>query len=188
MKSNAADCRITLHMVSSVDGFIAKKDNSISWFEASSQYDKGVDGQNPEQFLKTIDCYIMGSRTYELALELSTNYGWPYGDTPTIVLSNRILPNERPNVEFYAGDLNKLVADKLAPIYKTVWVVGGSSLAKDFIQHKLVNEIRVSILPIILGEGLLYFDHIRMEQKLHLKDTTAYKNGMVELHYEIIKE
>ncbi len=47
-------------MVSSLDGIIAKKDNSVSWFETSSNYEKGVSGQNPEEFLKTIDCYAMG--------------------------------------------------------------------------------------------------------------------------------
>jgi dihydrofolate reductase len=62
-------------MVSSLDGIVAKKDNNISWFETTDNYEKGVAGQNPEAFLKTIDCYIMGARTYEHALELSTQYG-----------------------------------------------------------------------------------------------------------------
>jgi len=52
---------ITIHMVSSLDGIIAKSDNSISWFESSSPYEKGVSGENAEEFLKTIDCYVMGS-------------------------------------------------------------------------------------------------------------------------------
>ena len=63
--------RLTIHMVSSLDGIIAKKDNSVSWFETSSSYEKGVTGQDPADFLKIIDCYVMGSRTYEHALELS---------------------------------------------------------------------------------------------------------------------
>lgn len=179
--------KVTIHMVSSLDGIIAKNDNSVSWFETSSKYDKGVTGQDPEEFLKTIDCYVMGSRTYELALELSKTYGWAYGEKPTIVLTKRTLPNDRHNIEFYSGDLNKLITDKLKSKFKSVWVVGGSVLAKNFIQQKLADEIRVSILPIILGGGLPYFDHIGQEQTLHLKDTTAYKNGMVELHYEIKK-
>jgi len=174
-------------MVSSLDGIIAKKDNSVSWFEASSTYEKGVSGENPEEFLKTIDCYVMGSHTYELALELSKSYGWAYGDTPTIVVTTRNLPIERPNIELYAGDLSKLVSERLKPKYKNVWLVGGSLLAKDFIRLKLTDEIRVSVLPIILGDGTLFFDHIGLEQILHLKDVTAYKNGMVELWYEIKK-
>ena len=175
-------------MVSSLDGFIAKKDNSVSWFETSSNYDKGVSGQDPEEFLKTIDCYIMGSRTYEHALELSKSYGWAYGDKPTIVVTSRKLPNERPNIEFYSGDLKKLVNERIRPKYKNAWLVGGARLAKEFIQLKLVDDIRISVLPIILGDGTLFFDHVGREQALTLKDVTGYKNGMVELWYEIRKQ
>lgn len=177
--------KVTIHMVSSLDGIIAKKDNSISWFETTDNYEKGVSGENPEEFLKTIDCYIMGSRTYELALELSKSYGWAYGDTPTIVLTNRNLPIERKNIEFYSGDLNKLINERLKPNYKNAWLVGGAAITKDFIRLKLADEIRVTIIPIILGDGILFFDQIGHEQALHLKNVTAYKNGMVELHYEI---
>lgn len=174
-------------MVSSLDGIIAKRDNSISWFDTTDNYDKGVDGQNPNEFLKTIDCYVMGSKTYEHALELSKSYGWAYGDKPTFVLTKRNLTSDRPNIEFYSGDLAKLVNERLKSKYKSVWVAGGAILTKDLIRQKLADEIRVSILPIILGDGLLFFDNIGQEQALHLKETIAYKNGMIELCYEIKK-
>ena len=183
----AAEFKLTIHMVSSLDGMIAKKDNSVSWFETSDYYEKGIAEQNTEEFLKTIDCYIMGAGTYEHALELSKSYGWVYGDTPTIVLSHRNLPIDRPNIEIYSGDLDKLVNERLKPNYKNVWLVGGAMLAKDFIRLKLADEIRLSIIPIILGDGIPFFDHIGREQPLHLKNITAYKNGMVELWYEIRK-
>ena len=181
--------KITIHIVSSLDGIIAKKDNSISWFEASDDYKKGVTitQQDAEKFLKSIDCYIMGSRTYEHALELSKSYGWVYGDIPTIVLSHRNLPVDRPNIEIYSGDLNQLVNERLKPNYNNIWVVGGAVLANDFIRLKLADEIRLSVMPIILGEGTLLFNHIGQEQTLRLKDVTAYKSGMVELFYEIRK-
>lgn len=177
--------KVTIHMVSSLDGFIAKKDNSVSWFETSDYYEKGVTQQNTEEFLKTIDCYVMGTHTYEHALGLSRSYGWAYGDKPTIVVTHRKLPIERPNIEIYSGDLNQLIEERLKPLYKNVWLVGGAMLVKDFIRLKLADEIRLSVLPIILGDGLLFFDHIGKEQVLHLKDVTAYKTGMVELWYEI---
>ncbi len=174
-------------MVASLDGMIARKDNSVSWFETTDFYDQGAGQPDTEEFLKTIDCYIMGARTYEHALELSSAYGWAYGDVPTIVLTHRDLPLYKSNIELYSGDLNKLVNERLSPSCKNVWLVGGASLAKDFIRAKLAAEIRLSILPIILGDGLLFFDHIGQEQTLHLKDVTAYKSGMVELHYELRK-
>ena len=179
--------KVTIHMVSSLDGIIAKKDNSVSWFESTDNYENGVVGENAEEFMKTIDCFVMGSRTYEHALELSKNFGWAYGDVPTIVVSHRNLPIDRKNIEIYSGDLNKFVNERLKPNYKSIWLVGGAMLAKEFIRLKLADEIRLSVLPIILGGGKLFFDSIEQEQVLHLKNITAYKNGMVELLYEIRK-
>lgn len=176
-------------MVASVDGLIAKTDNSISWFETSDYFEsgKGIPVQETEEFLKTIDCYVMGARTYEHAMELSKSYGWVYGDVPTIVITHRNLPIDRPNIRSYSGDLNKLVNEVLKPNYRNVWLVGGAMLCNDFIRLKLADEIRLSVLPIILGEGLSFFNQTAQEQVLHLKDVTAYKSGMVELCYEIKK-
>jgi dihydrofolate reductase len=174
-------------MVSSLDGIIAKKDNSVSWFETTDYYEKGITAENVGEFLKTIDCYIMGSRTYEHALELSKSYGWAYGETPTIVVTHRNLPVERANIETYSGDLNQLVNERLKPNYRNVWLVGGAMLAREFIRLKLADEIRLSVLPVLLSEGTPFFDQTGSEQTLHLKDVTAYKSGMVELHYEIRK-
>lgn len=186
-KMETQEFKLTIHMVSSLDGIIAKRDNSISWFDTMDNYDKGVDGQDPEEFLKSIDCYVMGSKTYEHALELSKSYGWAYGDKPTIVLTKRNLKSDKPNIEFYSGDLDKLVIEHLRPNYKNVWVAGGAELTKGLIRKNLADEIIVSILPIILGEGLLFFDNIGQEKTLHLKDTKAYKNGMIELCYKFKK-
>jgi dihydrofolate reductase len=180
--------KVTIHMVSSLDGIIAKKDNSVSWFESTDNYEKGVEEDNAEEFMKTIDCFIMGSRTYEHAKELSKDYGWAYGDVPTIVLSHRNLPIDRENIEIFSGDLERLVNERLRPNYKNIWLVGGAMLARDFIRLKLADEIRISVMPIILGDGTVLFDHIGQEQALHLKGVKAYKTGMVELWYEISKE
>jgi dihydrofolate reductase len=180
---NAAVSKVTIHMVSSLDGFIASADGSVSWLETSDSYEKGVTLTDEEmaEFIKTIDCYVMGSRTYELALKL----GWPYGDTPTIVLTHRDLQADRKTVEFYSGDLNKLVNHRLKPTYKSIWVVGGAMLVKEFIRMNLADEIRQTIVPVILGDGIPFFDNVGRELPLHLKDATAYKNGFVELWYEI---
>src|SRR5262244_739837 len=103
--------RVTLHMVASLDGIIARRDNTVSWLETPSDaYPKGADEPSPGDASDAIDCFVLGSRTYEHALEL----GWPYGDTPTIVLTSRELPSSRRSVEFYSGDLRKLVEEILA--------------------------------------------------------------------------
>jgi dihydrofolate reductase len=122
-EGSATGSRVTLHMVSSLDGFIARKDNSISWLNGNGGvYDAGVSISQEEvaTFLKAIDCYVMGSRTYEHALEL----GWPYGDTPAVVVTGREWPAARESVEFYSGDLKTLVDVKLAPRFRNIWWVG----------------------------------------------------------------
>ncbi len=177
--------KVTIHMVSSLDGFIAEKDQDISWMESTDTYEDGITltEEFVTEFLKSIDCYIIGSKTYEHAVEL----GWPYGDVPVVVLTSRNLTTERDNVEFYSGDLVQLINENLKPNYKNIWMAGGAMLTKQFIRLKLVDSIVISIMPILLGDGKLFFDYIGQKQSLHLKDVVAYKDGMVELTYEIMK-
>ncbi|MCB0490597.1 MAG: dihydrofolate reductase [Cyclobacteriaceae bacterium] len=172
-------------MVSSLDGFIAKKDGDISWMNTTDRYENGVTltQEYIDEFLKSIDCYVMGSKTYEHALEL----GWVYGDVPVFVLSSRNLSSERTTVQFYSGDLSKLVNEQLKLQYKNIWMVGGSVLTKELLKLNLADEIVTTIVPVLLGEGSLFFDFIGKELPLLLKDSKAYKNGMVELTYAVKK-
>ena len=177
---NAGRSTVTLHVVSSLDGIIAKKDNSVSWLDSSGDvYEKGVSDGNADDVVSSIDCFVLGSRTYEHALQL----GWPYGDTPTVVITNRELPSTRKSVEFYSGDLKKLVDEILAPRYGNIWLVGGAMLCQSFLRLDLVDEIRLVIVPVLLGDGLRLFDNSGIERRWHLKDVVAYKTGLVELLY-----
>jgi len=168
-------------VVSSLDGFIAKKDNSVSWMDSSGDvYEKGVSDGNADDVVTSIDCFVLGSRTYEHTLQL----GWPYGDTPTVVITNRELPSTRKSVEFYSGDLKKLVDEILAPRYGNIWLVGGAMLCQSFLRLNLVDEIRLMIIPILLGDGLRLFDNSSIESRWRLMNVVAYKTGMVELWYQ----
>jgi dihydrofolate reductase len=180
---SANGSRITLHLVSSLDGFIARKDNSVSWLDVEgSVYEAGVSISEEEAatFVKAIDCYVLGSRTYEHALEL----GWPYGETPTVVVSSREWPEARESVEFYSGDLKTLVDAKLTPRFRNIWLVGGAMLCQRFLELGLVDEIRLVVAPVLLGEGLRLFGPLT-ETRWDLKNVVAYKNGFVELHYAV---
>lgn len=181
-KGNVTDSRVTMHVVSSLDGFIARNDNSVSWLEGDgSVYEAGV-SLSQEQiatFIKAIDCYVLGSRTYEHALEL----GWPYGDTPTVVVTSRKLPSEQKNVEFYSGDLKSLVNERLSPRFRNIWLVGGAMLSQRFLELGLVDEIKLTIAPVLLGDGLRLFGGSVSEERWNLKNVVAYKNGFVELTY-----
>ena len=175
---------VTLHMVSSLDGFIAKKDNTVSWLDSPGDvYEAGVSisAEEAAAFVKTIDCYVLGSRTYEHALEL----GWPYGDTPTVVVTSRELSAVKKSVQFYSGDLKTLVDVKLAPRYRNIWLVGGAMLCNRFLELGLVDEIKLMIAPVVLGEGLRLFDSLP-EQWWSLRNVVAYKNGFVELSYSAV--
>ncbi|MEX0288747.1 MAG: dihydrofolate reductase family protein [Flavobacteriaceae bacterium] len=178
--------KVTIHMVASLDGFVSKRDGSIDWMHSKDTYDKGKNLTEEEiaEFLSNIDCYVMGSKTYEHALAL----GWPYGELPVFVITKRKLKAEKKNVVFYDGELVKFVTKQLKPKYQNIWMVGGAMLTKEFIRLQLADEIVIAIMPVILGEGTLFFDYIGQEHHLHLKDLTAYKDGMVELCYEIKKE
>jgi dihydrofolate reductase len=180
---DAAGSRVTMHVVASLDGFIARKDNSVSWLEdGGSVYEAGVSlsEEEVEAFVKAIDCYVMGSRTYELALEL----GWPYGDTPVVVVTGREWPAARKSVEFYAGDLKALVKENLAPRFRNIWLVGGAMLCQRFLELGLVDEIRLTVAPVLLGDGLRLFGSLP-ETRWELKNVTAYRNGFVELTWQL---
>jgi|APSaa5957512535_1039671.scaffolds.fasta_scaffold57349_2 dihydrofolate reductase len=176
---------VTIHMVASLDGFIEGKDGDISWMETSDSYPGGISDEEFEtlstETLSKIDCYVVGSRTYEMAEE----FGWPYGETPTYVLTSRDLSSERESVSFYSGDLNSFLENELNPKFKNIWLVGGSVVVKDFIQQNLANEIVITFAPYLLGNGTPFFDLLETERALHLKDVTAFKNGYVEMTYEI---
>lgn len=169
-------------MVSSLDGFIAKKDGTVSCMRSTDNYEKGIEltKEYIADFLESIDCYVMGSRSYEQAIEL----GWPYGEVPVFVLTNRDLKSDKKSVQFLSGDLTKIVNNQLKPRFENIWMVGGALLTKEFLRFGLADEINITIIPILLGNGTLFFDYIGKELSLHLKDVTAFKDGMVELVYE----
>ena len=182
------DSRVTIHMAASLDGFIARKDGRVDWLETADVFEAG-EGMDPAfvvAFLKTIDCYVMGAGTYETALRFEAQgAGWAYGDTPVFVLTHRTLPRSRESVEFHAGDLTALVTERLRPRFRNIWIVGGSKVAAECLCLGLADELRYSILPVLIGDGIPFFDSLGRDVALHLAEVHAYKNGMVDLRYEV---
>ena len=163
--------RVTIHMVASLDGFIARKDGSVDWLETSDKFEGGdtLAPEFVEAFLKTIDCYVMGSRTYETALAFEAKgLGWSYGDKPTFVLTRRELRKTRDTVEFYSGDLARLVNERLKPNFRSIWFVGGGEVSGECLRLGLADEVRYSIMPILIGEGISFFDGLDKDVALHL--------------------
>lgn len=184
----STDSRVTIHMAASLDGFVARKDGSVDWLETSDRF-VGGDAMDPafvEAFLATIDCYVMGSRTYETALSFEARgLGWSYGQKPTFVLTRRELPRTRDSVRFRAGDLAQLVNGQLRPAFRSIWFVGGSVVSAECLRLGLADELRYSILPILIGEGIPFFQKLDRDIALHLAEVKAYESALVELRYEV---
>ena len=182
------DSRVTIHMAASLDGFIARKDGRVDWLEISDEFADGdtLDPEVAAAFLKTIDCYVMGSRTYESAIGFEAKgLGWAYGDTPVFVLTSRVLPRTRQTIEFYSGDLAQLVNGRLRPEFRTIWFVGGGRVTGECLRLGLADEVRYSILPVLIGSGIPFFEKLDGDVALHLAEVQPYRSGMVELRYEV---
>jgi dihydrofolate reductase len=180
--------RVTIHMAASLDGFIARKDGSVDWLETSDKFEGG-ETMSPEhvaEFLETIDCYVMGSRTYETALSFhDRGLGWPYGDKPTFVLTSRELRRAKDTVELYSGELALLVDERLKPKFHSIWFVGGGRVCGECLRGGLADEVRYSILPVLIGDGISFFEGLDKQVALHLVEAKAYQSGMVALRYEV---
>ena len=181
---------VTIHMAASLDGFIARRDGGVDWLETPDSF-AGGESMEPgfvDAFLKTVDCYVMGSRTYELALRFEAQgFGWSYGDKPTFVLTTRELPRTRQTVEFCSGDLASFVNGRLRPAFRSIWFVGGGAVSGACLRLGLADEVRYSIVPVVIGDGIRFFDQLDRDVALHLAGVMAYANGVVDLRYEVTK-
>jgi dihydrofolate reductase len=128
----------------------------------------------------------MGSRTYETALAFEARgLRWAYGDTPTVVLTHRELAKTRSTVELCAGDLRRIVEEQLRPRFQSIWVVGGGAVAGECLRRGLADELRYSILPVVIGDGIAFFETLDRDVALHLLEAKAYRSGVVALRYEV---
>jgi dihydrofolate reductase len=183
----ATNSRVTIHMAASLDGFIARKDGSTDWLETKDEFEDGamLTPEFIEEFLQAIDCYVMGSRTYETALGFEAKgFGWAYGDKPTFVLTSRDLPKKRDSIEFYAGDLTGLFA-RLRQSYGNIWVAGGGAVAGELLRLGLADEVALSLMPVLIGDSIPFFGGLDKDVVLHLREVKAYRSGMVALRHEV---
>lgn len=184
-----AESVVTVHMAASLDGFIARRDGRVDWMETSDVFESGesMRAADVAAFLATIDCYVMGARTYERALAFEAQgSGWAYGQTPVVVLTHHPLP-ARSGVEFYAGDMVHLLGTRLRPKHRNIWCVGGADLAASMLRLGLADEIRVSVLPVAIGDGISFFAGLDRDVALHLVEITAYRSGIVALRYSVTR-
>src|SRR6185503_1810305 len=107
------------------------------------------------------------------------------GDKPTFVLTSRALSRSRDTVQFFSGDLAQFVNGHLRPRFRSIWFVGGGMVSAECLRLGLADEGRYSIVPILIGDGIPFFEKLDKDIALHLAEVKAYKSGMVELRYEV---
>ena len=99
--------------------------------------------------------------------------------------TSRTLPRTRDTVEFYSGDLAQFVNGRLRPTFRSIWFVGGGVVSGECLRLGLADEVRYSILPVLIGDGIPFFEKLDRDVALHLAEVKGHRNGMVELCYEV---
>jgi dihydrofolate reductase len=186
------------YCAASLDGYIAEADDSLGWllnYEGSFE-GGGVEpsprgeGGAYEQFYEGVGALISGATTYEFVLDhLGEDGEWPYEGKPCWVLSSRDLPVPKGE----AVDV-RIVNEKVTDLYdqmitaageRNLWVVGGGNVASQFADEGLLDELLVTVVPVVLGTGKPLFDRRLPGGPMQLMGTRTFDTGMVELRYEI---
>ena len=171
------------YVASSIDGFIADADDRIDWLE---QFGFTAFQKSYDAFYSGIGALVMGAVTYQFLLD-QPNLEWPYAGVPTWVLTHRGLPAiEGAEVVFWAGEIAQLDAEvRVAAGDRNVWVVGGGNVAAQFADAGLLDELRVTVMPIIVGSGKPLLPIERPTSPLPLVSTTPFEGGAVEHVYRL---
>ncbi len=166
-----------LYIGMSLDGCIAGPKDDLSWLDEYQDVDYGYD-----DFFSTVGSLIQGRRTYDIEVQK----GWVGVHTiPNFVLSKNIPKDIPKDYHFVSGDLKKVLEQaKEVAGEKNVWIEGGASVAQQFINKGLVDEIVLTIVPKILGSGIRLLDNIQKFHRLSLIDVKRFEKGLVQLTYE----
>ncbi len=166
----------------SLDGFIAEPDGGIAWLR--SYEDAGRDLY--EEFLAGVGALAMGAATYDALLDELGSAAWPYQDQPTWVFTHRRQePPEGADVRFVEGPVAEAHAEmRAAAGDANVWVVGGGDLLSQFVDAGLLHDLRLTVVPVVLGAGVPLFPKA-VPAALELTGTSSVGGGLVELRYEL---
>ena len=178
------------YLAQTLDGYIAESDGGLDWLmhvDSESQADasEATDGAY-DRFYAEVGALAMGSATYEFVLA-EARERWPYEGTPSWVFTSRELPvPEGADVRFARGAVGPVHEEmRAAAGERNLWIVGGGDLAMQFADGGLLDELLVTLVPVVLGQGLPTFPR-RLRQSLRLTGTRPFRNGMVELRYDFV--
>ncbi len=171
--------KVVLFIAQSVDGYIAREDDTLDWlFKVAGEGDNGY-----SQFYETVDTIVMGRRTYDWIMEHEKGEN-PYKGKECYVFSSAAsVSNE---MTFVQEDPYTFIEKVKEDDGKDIWIVGGGEMIHSFMKKKLIDEYRITLAPTILGKGIPLFKRGEYEHELVLKGMNRY-NQFVELHYEVLR-
>ncbi|HTP67352.1 MAG TPA: dihydrofolate reductase family protein [Dongiaceae bacterium] len=168
--------RVILGLGISLDGYIARPNGSVDFLFMPKDYSMGP-------FFKTVDTSLMGRKTYEVGLKMSGGKMNTYG-LATYVFSRTLPPGERDGIIFTSDPPQTVVATIRRQPGKHIWLMGGGELARDFLQHDLVDELYLGIVPTLIGAGIPLFPAGFPERKFSLLENKTYSQSLIALRYE----
>lgn len=168
--------KIKLFIASSLDGHIASENGGIDWLFSDADY-------GYSSFYDSIDTVLVGRKTYDKALEFEK---YPFKGKKVYVFTQR-LADKSGDVEF-ASDAAKIAKRLSESQGKDIWLVGGSEIVTALLNAGLIDEIILSIHPIVLGRGIALFNNIQKQCKMTLIKSTAFESGLVQLHYKVLRD
>jgi len=175
----------------SVDGFIARADGSVDWLETAGKPEAGMGGAPYVDFasyMATVDCMIMGRKCMEMISSFNLRPDqWPYGSTRIIVLSRTAKEppeNLTGKVEMYSGSLPELVTQLDNEGYLHAYIDGGTTI-QSFINLRLIDEMTITQIPILLGEGKPLFGRLEKDVRLENVTSVTCPSDYVQIHYKV---
>jgi dihydrofolate reductase len=188
---------VRYYCAATLDGYIAESDDTLGWLLG---YEGSYDGEDAEpikgsyeSFYEGVGALVSGSTTYEWVLDHIGSEGeWPYRGKPTWVLSSRDLPlpqGDGVDVRIANAAVADLHEEMLATAgERNLWVLGGGNVASQFADAGLLDELLVTVVPVVLGEGKPLFERRLPGGPMQLIGARPFDSGMVELRYEVRRE
>lgn len=172
--------KAVVYMAVSLDGYIADKHGGVSWLGGDLE-DSDSMGSYP-QFIESIDTIIMGYKTYhQIKTELSPDQ-WIYQGKTSYVITHRPKPSTK-EIRFVSENPSDLISLLKAEGGKDIWICGGASIVNQLMAPGLIDRFHITVIPIILGDGIRLFETHRLQTSLRLVSTAPY-GDMVDLVYE----
>ena len=172
--------KLILYISMSLDGFIATEDDDLSWL---SKVEREGEDYGYEEFNNSVDTYIVGRRTYEIVCGFCDG-AFPPAERHSCYVITRTPRQKENGVTFYTENLKKLLEELRQDEGKNIYCDGGAEIVKLLMEDNLIDEFRISVIPIMLGSGKRLFKGGTPMMDLKALPVVEYDSGLIQLRYE----